>query len=188
MLLCFPGLIGRGMVREVGILYTLEVSSSEGCCSLMSKVGKDTFQICSGLESIHAFLYQHLVLCYCKSSELRLKPLPLVNSLFCQPSHILQKLLLCAPYVLLICFKLHVPHNTSLHYILSPPLHGKSFQLTYSTGHDLDLRTDEPLHGPESLGYKLSVVMFRCPDYHLCQPPVTLRGFFPMMEAESEVY
>ena len=56
MLLCFPGLISRGVVREVGVLYTLEISSSEGSCSLMSKVGKDTFQIGSGLESNHAFL------------------------------------------------------------------------------------------------------------------------------------
>jgi hypothetical protein len=111
-------------VREVGILYKLEVSSSEGSCSLMSKVGKDTLQIGSGLESIHAFLCQLLVLCNCKSSELGIKPLPLIYSLLCQLSHILQKLQLCAPYVLLISFKLQVPHNTSLHDILSPPLHG----------------------------------------------------------------
>jgi hypothetical protein len=83
MFLCFSGLINRGMVREVGILYMLEVSSSEGSCSLMSKVGKDAFQIGSCLETLHAFIYQLLVLCYHKSPELGLKPLPFVNSLFC---------------------------------------------------------------------------------------------------------
>ena len=83
MLLCFPDLISRGVVREVGILYILEVSSSERSCSLMSKVGKDAFQIGSCLESLNAFLYQLLVLCCSKSSELGLKPLPLVYSLLC---------------------------------------------------------------------------------------------------------
>lgn len=154
----------------------------------MSKVAKDSLQIGSGLESFHAFLYHLLVLCYFKSFKLGLKPLPLIYSLLCHPSHILQILLLSTSSVLLISFKLHVPRNPSLHDILSPPLYGQSFQLYYPTRHYSDLWTDEPLHRPESPWKKLSVVMFRCPDQHLCKPPVTLRGFFPMMEAESQVY
>jgi hypothetical protein len=140
----------------------------------MSKVPKDSLQIGSGLESFHAFLYHLLILCDFKSFKLGLKPLPLAYSLLCHPSHILQILLLSTSSVLLISFELHVRRNASLHDILSPPLNGYSLQLYYPTRHYSDLWTNEPPHGPESPGKKLSVVMFRCPDQHLCEPPVTL--------------
>jgi hypothetical protein len=130
----------------------------------MSKVAKNSLQIGSGLESFHAFIYHLLVLFYFKSLKLCLKPLSLAYSLFCHLPHILQILLLGAPSVLLVSFELHVPRNASLHDILSPPLYGYSLQLYYPTRHYSYLRTDEPLHCPESPWKKLSVVMFRCPD------------------------
>ena len=90
MCLSFPGLISRGVMRKVGILYSLEVSSSDGSCSLMSKVAKDTLQIGSRLESNHWFRNQLLVLCYSKPSKLGIKPLPLIYFLLCHSSDVLQ--------------------------------------------------------------------------------------------------
>jgi hypothetical protein len=127
----------------------------------MSKVAKNSLQIGSGLESFHAFLYHLLVLCHFKSLKLGLKPLSLAYSLLCHLPHILQILLLSTSSVLLISFELHVPRNASLHDILSPPLYGYSLQLYYPTRHYSDLWTDETLHGSESPGKKLPVVMFR---------------------------